>query len=125
LRIVVNPPPTLLLHCGKFVHDAMRRQRVAEADVRAAVRRQGIARIEDVGAVILEPDGTFSVVKELEPNASALADIPELGGSTSANRPTGEPLEVLRVPHRTGTCGASKECLFGCEQLWCCWRRGR
>jgi uncharacterized membrane protein YcaP (DUF421 family) len=92
LRIVVNPPPTLLLHCGKFVHDAMRRQRVAEADVRAAVRRQGIARIEDVGAVILEPDGTFSVVKELEPNASALADIPELGGSTSANRPTGEPL---------------------------------
>jgi uncharacterized membrane protein YcaP (DUF421 family) len=50
LRIIVNPQPTLLLHCGKFVHDAMRRQRVAEADVRAAVRHQGICRLEDVGA---------------------------------------------------------------------------
>jgi uncharacterized membrane protein YcaP (DUF421 family) len=88
LRIIVNPQPTLLLHCGKFVHDAMRRQRVAEADVRAAVRQKGMDRVEDVGAVILEADGTFSVIKELGPDASALADIPELGGSTSANRPT-------------------------------------
>jgi uncharacterized membrane protein YcaP (DUF421 family) len=79
LRTIVNPPPTLLLHCGKFVQT--RRQRVAEADICAAVRRQGIGRIEEVGTVILEADGTFSVIKELEPNASALADIPELGGS--------------------------------------------
>jgi hypothetical protein len=42
--------------------------------------------VEDVGAVILEVDGTFSVIKQLGPYASAL-DIPELGGSTSANRP--------------------------------------
>lgn len=90
LRIIVNPHPTLLLHCGRFVHDAMRSQRVAEADVRAAIRRQGIDRIEDVGAVVLEADGTFSVIKDLGSNASALADIPELGGSNRANRPTTE-----------------------------------
>lgn len=87
LRVVVNPQPTLLLHQGKFVHDAMRRQRVAEADVRAAVRRQGIDRIEDVGAVVLEADGTFSVISQLGSDATALADIPELGGSNEANRP--------------------------------------
>ena len=87
LRVIVNPHPTLLLHCETFVHDAMRRQRVAEADVRAAVRHQGIGRLEDVGAVTVEADGTFSVIKEVGPDASALADIPELGGSTSANRP--------------------------------------
>ncbi|SFH69173.1 YetF domain-containing protein [Bradyrhizobium sp. Gha] len=86
LRVVVNPQPALLLHDGQFVHDAMRRQRVAEADVRAAIRHQGIDRIEDVGAVVLEADGTFSVIKELGPGASALADVPELGGSNSANR---------------------------------------
>jgi uncharacterized membrane protein YcaP (DUF421 family) len=86
LRIVVNPQPTLLLHKGKFVHEAMRRQRVAEADVRAAIRHQGIDRIEDVGAVVLEADGTFSVIRELSSKASALADVPELGGSNSANR---------------------------------------
>lgn len=90
LRIIVNPPPTLVLHDGKFVHDAMLNQRVAESDVRAAVRRQGIDRIEDVGAVVLEADGTFSVIKHVGPHASSLADIPELGGSTSQNRPATE-----------------------------------
>jgi hypothetical protein len=43
-----------------------------------------------VGAVILEADGTFSVIKQLGAAPSALADIPELGGSTEANRPTTE-----------------------------------
>lgn len=86
LRVIVNPQPTLLLHQGKFVHDAMRRQRVAEADVRAAIRHQGVDRIEDVGAVVLEADGTFSVIRQLGSDATALADIPELGGSNEANR---------------------------------------
>src|SRR3982751_4198654 len=31
LRVVVNPQPTLLLHQGRFVHDAMRSQRLAGA----------------------------------------------------------------------------------------------
>lgn len=54
------------------------------------MRRQGIDRIEDVDAVVLEADGTFSVIKEVGPKASALADIPELGGSSDANRPATE-----------------------------------
>jgi uncharacterized membrane protein YcaP (DUF421 family) len=86
LRVVVNPQPTLLLHQGRFVHEAMRSQRVAEADVRAAVRQHGIDRVEDVGAVVLEADGTFSVIRQVRSDATALADIPELGGSNSANR---------------------------------------
>ncbi|WIW44514.1 DUF421 domain-containing protein [Bradyrhizobium sp. 62B] len=86
LRVIVNPQPALLLLRGKFVHDAMRRQRVAEADVRAAIRHKGIDRVEDVGAVVLEADGTFSVINQLGSGASALADIPEMGGSNSANR---------------------------------------
>jgi uncharacterized membrane protein YcaP (DUF421 family) len=90
LRIIVNPQPTLLLHDGKFIHAAMRSQRVAEADVRAAIRQHGIGRVEDVDAVVLEADGTFSVIKQLGPDASAMADIPELGGSNSANRPDTE-----------------------------------
>lgn len=59
MRVIVNPRPTLVLHSGRFVDSAMRQHRVAEADVRAAVRRHGIAELESVGAVILEADGTF------------------------------------------------------------------
>jgi uncharacterized membrane protein YcaP (DUF421 family) len=64
----------------------MRSQRVSEADVRAAVRRQGLARLEDVDAVVLEADGTFSVIQNIAQSPSALADIPELGGSNEANK---------------------------------------
>ena len=85
-RTVVNPNPTLVLHNGKFLDEPMKRQRVAEADIRAAARQHGHASLEDVGAVILEPDGTFSVIGKLSGSRSALADIPELGGSTNANR---------------------------------------
>src|SRR3954452_18609959 len=45
MRVIVNARPTLVLYEGKFVAEAMRSQRVAEADVRAAVRRQGLAEL--------------------------------------------------------------------------------
>lgn len=86
MRVVVNSRPTLVLHDGQFRDDAMRRQRVAEADIRAAVRQHGAASLDQVAAVILEADGTFSVIDALSGSCSALADIPELGGSTDANR---------------------------------------
>jgi uncharacterized membrane protein YcaP (DUF421 family) len=85
MRVIVNPYPTLVLHHGRFLDDAMRRQRVSEADVRAAVRRQGLAKLEDVGAVVLEADGTFSVVQELPASSSAFADIQGVGGSNQRN----------------------------------------
>ncbi len=86
MRVIVNPRPTLVLHEGRFQDSAMRSQRVSEADVRAAVRRQGLARLEEVGAVVLEADGTFSVIQKLPDRPSALADIPELGGSNEENQ---------------------------------------
>jgi uncharacterized membrane protein YcaP (DUF421 family) len=86
LRIVVNPRPSLILRKGEFDDRAMRRQRVGEADVRAAVRSHGFASLKDVDAVILEADGTFSVIEHFSGDCSALDDIPELGGSNKANK---------------------------------------
>ena len=86
LRVIVNPRPSLILHNGNFVREAMRRQRVSEADVRAAARQSGASSLAQIGAVVLEADGTFSVIRKLAANASAMADIPELGGSNRANR---------------------------------------
>jgi uncharacterized membrane protein YcaP (DUF421 family) len=85
MRAIVNPRPTLVLHQGKFMHSAMRSQRVSEADIRAAVRRQGLPSLDEVGAVVLEADGSFSVIQSLTAKASALSDIEELGGSNTSN----------------------------------------
>jgi uncharacterized membrane protein YcaP (DUF421 family) len=75
IRGIVNPPPKALLVSGQFKHDTMRRNRVAEADVRSAIRSNGETSIEHIGAVILEPDGTFTVIKNLEGSLSALKDV--------------------------------------------------
>ena len=80
VRRVVKAEPTLLLHDGRLLHDALRAQRVTESELRAAVRAKGIAAFEHVHAVVLETDGTFSVIDRAEDDArSALADVPGLG----------------------------------------------
>jgi uncharacterized membrane protein YcaP (DUF421 family) len=58
----VKAEPVLLLYQGRFLHREMRRQRVLEAEVRAAVREAGHASLAGIEAVVLETDGSFSVV---------------------------------------------------------------
>lgn len=78
LRRLVVAEPVLLLYRGTFLEKAMRRQRVLEAEVRAAVRGQGIASLSDVEAVVLESDGSFSVVRgsDLPPTALQSLSLP-------------------------------------------------
>ncbi|MFC8586715.1 YetF domain-containing protein [Streptomyces sp. NPDC057217] len=58
--------------------DAMTRQRVIEGEVRQAIRSQGIGSIEDVSAVVLETDGSFSVLSRSQAGSgSSLQDVRE------------------------------------------------
>ena len=76
---IVNPAPVLLLFEGEFQDKAMKRNRVSRADVCKALRAKGHAAYEQVAAVVLEPDGTFSIVEKMEQDkTAALEDIPEL-----------------------------------------------
>ena len=69
---LVKAEPVLLLYQGQFLHREMRRQRVLEAEMRAAVREAGHASLADVEAVVLETDGSFSVVTSNGDSKSAL-----------------------------------------------------
>ena len=60
---VVKSEPSLLLHRGRFLEGAMRRQRVTREEVVSALRSSGLARPEDAAAVVLETDGSLSVVR--------------------------------------------------------------
>lgn len=60
---LMKAEPSLLFHRGEFCHDTMRRERVVEAEIEAAVRQQGLSRLAEVESVILETDGSMSVVK--------------------------------------------------------------
>jgi uncharacterized membrane protein YcaP (DUF421 family) len=82
---LVKSEPTLLLHRGRFLELALRDQRVTREEVVSALRSSGVARVEDAAAVILETDGSLSVVP-----ASALPG-PEaaVGVIEGVRRPSG------------------------------------
>ncbi|MBE9078573.1 DUF421 domain-containing protein [Romeria aff. gracilis LEGE 07310] len=72
----IKAEPTLLLYQGKFQYDALRRERVTEGEVLAALRANGSALIDDVEAVVLETDGGFSVIQQVPDGiATALSDV--------------------------------------------------
>lgn len=64
VRSAVSGEPSLLLYDGSFLPEALKRERVNEDDVYAAVRSSGIAALDQVRAVVLETDGSFSVLKK-------------------------------------------------------------
>ena len=58
----VKSEPSLLFHQGEFLDSVMKRERVTQEEVLAAVREAGKVSLEAVGAVVLETDGTFSIL---------------------------------------------------------------
>lgn len=61
---LVKSEPTLLLRDGQFLREAMRRQRVTEVEVVSALRNHGVGDADKVAAVVLETDGTFSIIEQ-------------------------------------------------------------
>jgi uncharacterized membrane protein YcaP (DUF421 family) len=59
----VKSSPTVLVKDGTLLREAMKGQRVSDEEVRAAVRSAGVAAIDDVAEVVLETDGSFSVIR--------------------------------------------------------------
>jgi uncharacterized membrane protein YcaP (DUF421 family) len=62
----------MLFFEGRFLRDEMRGERVTEEEVVAAIRFHGFPRAEDVGAVVLETDGTFAVLPAADGKATVL-----------------------------------------------------
>lgn len=58
----IKAHPTLLFHDGVFCRGPMKKERVTEPELFAAMRGAGFASIEDVAAMILETDGSISVI---------------------------------------------------------------
>lgn len=61
---LIKADPSLVVKNGQLIESVARRERLTHEEVLAAVRSQGYERIEDVDAVVLETDGSFSVLKQ-------------------------------------------------------------
>ena len=70
VRRATRSEPTLLLRSGRYLDDAMRRERVTRDAVRSAVRASGVDDVASVDAVVLESNGELSVVRSGGPAPS-------------------------------------------------------
>ncbi|WP_454084223.1 DUF421 domain-containing protein [Georgenia sp. Marseille-Q6866] len=61
-RSVITAKPTLLLRDGQPLEKALHEERVTMGELRQAVRASGSGDLADVGAVVLESDGSLSVI---------------------------------------------------------------
>jgi uncharacterized membrane protein YcaP (DUF421 family) len=74
-RKLVRSQPRLLLEHGRFREEAMAAERITQDEIVAMVRSAGIGQIEDVGAVVLETDGSLSVIRSSDQPLTALANV--------------------------------------------------
>lgn len=73
---LIKARPSLLFFKGEFLEHSLKQERVAKGEVLAAIRLSGGSNLNDIGAVVLETDGSFSVIKDLNANeSSALRDV--------------------------------------------------
>lgn len=62
----VKAEPALLFSDGELLHATLRRERVNQDEVYAAIRENGLASLDQVRWVILETDATISVIARSE-----------------------------------------------------------
>ncbi len=61
-RQLVKSEPALIAHRGAFLDSAMMRERITREEILAALRSSNIGDISGVQAVVLETDGSLSVL---------------------------------------------------------------
>ena len=61
-RSVINARPTLVLRDGTPIQPQLRAQRLTEGELRQAVRSSGYGALAEIAAVVMESDGTLSVI---------------------------------------------------------------
>ena len=63
---LVRSEPTLLLRAGEMLPRAMRHARITPEELRTVARTGGHAELDTIDAIVLELDGSFSVMAETD-----------------------------------------------------------
>ncbi|MEV4715473.1 YetF domain-containing protein [Micromonospora sp. NPDC049374] len=77
---VLKARPTMLLRDGQLRIVTLRSTRVAESEIRQAARSQGAGDLHDLAAVVLETDGSLSIITRGQlGDGSTLVDVRDEG----------------------------------------------
>lgn len=60
----IKASPSLLFHNGEFHYENMKKERIVETEIKQAIRSNGSGDMADVKAVIIETDGSLSIINK-------------------------------------------------------------
>ncbi|ARF14659.1 DUF421 domain-containing protein [Sporosarcina ureae] len=73
---LIKSEPKLLFYEGSFLKETMKSGRILEEEIFQAARSSGLGSLDDVSAVILETDGSISVIQsESQTSFSTLSNL--------------------------------------------------
>ncbi len=75
IRGVMTGEPLMLAYQGQLLPQAMKKARVTESEITAAIRSQGLPGLQETQAVVLETDGSFSVLPHREAAYGSLENV--------------------------------------------------
>lgn len=62
LERIIDGTPVVVFEEGRWSEDQMRKLRMQEADIRTAMRQQGLIEMDDMRYAIIERDGKISII---------------------------------------------------------------
>ena len=78
--LLVKSTPTLIVYQGWLLKEIMLKERIAEDEVFATIREKGFSSVTEVDAVVLETDGSLTVIEKLKkPLSETMSSIKKPG----------------------------------------------
>lgn len=71
-RSLVRSEPRVLFEHGEYSIDAMHEERITKDEITSSIRTAGRGSLKDVSAVVLETDGSLSVIQRTDGSLTAL-----------------------------------------------------
>lgn len=66
IRSILKAQPTLLFYDGEFLHKALKDERITRGELKQSIRKSEYVSFDEISAIILEADGTLTVMSKSE-----------------------------------------------------------
>jgi uncharacterized membrane protein YcaP (DUF421 family) len=83
---LVRSTPSLLVYRGELLRRSMRKERIAEDEIAAVVRQHGLGSLEEVDAIVLETDGSMSLIRKLGEEKEAVMQKVKIPGGEKTKK---------------------------------------
>lgn len=75
IRNMVKATPALLAYRGELLHAAMKKERITEDEIFAVIREKGLSSLADAEAIVLETDGSLTVIRNVQEEAKVISSL--------------------------------------------------